>query len=162
MQHTKHLWRAGLLLLLLPVGYIALRQAMYPSSFGVTGFYRFDITIECPAEVVGAIEPPLYLLMNVYDGYQVERPTENRFRGAIGLLGSGRRGGSSDNDSDPDDSRVVGPGLPEIPDDIRYPDHPVYPPTLPSFDQPPIPEPATLALTGLGLGLAALLRRRRH
>ena len=129
---------------------------------GGAGFYRFDVTIECPAEVAGAIEPPLYLLMNVYDGYQVERPTENRFRGAIGMLGSGGDNGGSDNDSDPDDTRVVGPGLPEIPDDFRFPDHPVYPPSLPEFDEPPIPEPITLALAGVGLGLAALIRRRRR
>lgn len=40
MQHTKHLWRAGLLLLLLPIGYIAMRQIMFPPTFGDSGFYR--------------------------------------------------------------------------------------------------------------------------
>lgn len=42
MQHTKHLWRAGLLLLLLPVGYLLMRQVLYPISFGDLGFYRAD------------------------------------------------------------------------------------------------------------------------
>jgi len=65
MRHTKHLWRAGFLLLLLPLGYLVLRQAMYPSSFGMTGFYRFDNLAEqrerpvvhSPVEACAACHP---------------------------------------------------------------------------------------------------------
>ncbi|MHC4598642.1 MAG: cytochrome C [Planctomycetota bacterium] len=40
MEHTKHLWRAGLLLLLLPIIYIVARHFLVPESFGAFGFYR--------------------------------------------------------------------------------------------------------------------------
>jgi hypothetical protein len=42
MEHTKHIWRAILLLMLVGVvGFVA-RHLMIPVSFGQKGFYRYD------------------------------------------------------------------------------------------------------------------------
>lgn len=42
MEHTKHLWRAGLILLAVTVVAIVGRHFLIPSSFGDHGFYRYD------------------------------------------------------------------------------------------------------------------------
>ena len=42
MEHTKHLWRITLLLILLFFAVVIVRHFMVPKSFGEMGFYRFD------------------------------------------------------------------------------------------------------------------------
>lgn len=42
MGHTKHLWRAVLLLIMLGGGSIVGRHFLIPQSFGESGFYRYD------------------------------------------------------------------------------------------------------------------------
>lgn len=42
MTHTKHLWRAAILLILVSVGGIVGRHFLVPPTFGATGFYRAD------------------------------------------------------------------------------------------------------------------------
>ncbi len=42
MEHTKHVWRAALLLAALPVLFLVVRHFMLPSSFGQAGYYRYD------------------------------------------------------------------------------------------------------------------------
>ncbi|MHC4607872.1 MAG: cytochrome c3 family protein [Planctomycetota bacterium] len=42
MEHSKHIWRAVGILLLLLVAFIAVRQFLIPASFGAEGFYRYD------------------------------------------------------------------------------------------------------------------------
>ncbi len=42
MEHTKHIWRAGLLLVAFVVVFIIFRHLMIPESFGIAGFYRYD------------------------------------------------------------------------------------------------------------------------
>ncbi|MFH0792855.1 MAG: hypothetical protein V2A74_02350 [bacterium] len=42
MEHTKHIWRAALILAVIFVGLFVSRHFMVPESFGVEGFYRAD------------------------------------------------------------------------------------------------------------------------
>lgn len=42
MGHSKHLWRAGLILLLAGAGVVVGRQFLIPKSFGENGHYRAD------------------------------------------------------------------------------------------------------------------------
>lgn len=42
MEHTKHLWRAMLILLLVGAGVVVGRQFLIPKSFGEAGHYRYD------------------------------------------------------------------------------------------------------------------------
>ena len=42
MEHTKHIWRAALLLLALVVGATVTRHFLVPESFGQEGFYRYN------------------------------------------------------------------------------------------------------------------------
>lgn len=42
MEHSKHLWRAGILLGIAFLGGITARHFLIPSSFGEQGFYRYD------------------------------------------------------------------------------------------------------------------------
>ncbi|MHC5063793.1 MAG: hypothetical protein ACYTG5_07450 [Planctomycetota bacterium] len=46
MEHTKHLWRAGLLVLGILVVVTVLRHFLIPTSFGNEGFYRADSRAE--------------------------------------------------------------------------------------------------------------------
>ena len=46
MEHTKHIWRLSLLLILLFTAGIFARHFMIPESFGTTGFYRYDAMTE--------------------------------------------------------------------------------------------------------------------
>lgn len=41
MKHSKHLWRVGLLLILLPILLVTLQQIARPDSFGEQGHYRY-------------------------------------------------------------------------------------------------------------------------
>ncbi|MHC5079681.1 MAG: cytochrome C [Planctomycetota bacterium] len=52
MEHTKHLWRAGLLLLLLPIAWIVCRHFLLPESFGAYGYYRYTAVEEWMSESV--------------------------------------------------------------------------------------------------------------
>jgi hypothetical protein len=42
MEHTKHLWRAVLILVFVVVGYLLGRGFLVPASFGQYGYYRGD------------------------------------------------------------------------------------------------------------------------
>ena len=42
MEHTKHLWRAVLILVFVVVGYLLGRGFLVPESFGQYGYYRGD------------------------------------------------------------------------------------------------------------------------
>ena len=42
MEHTKHIARAGLLLVLAAVAFVVVRHFAIPESFGMYGHYRFD------------------------------------------------------------------------------------------------------------------------
>ena len=42
MEHTKHLWRAVLILVFVIVGYLLGRGFLVPASFGQYGYYRGD------------------------------------------------------------------------------------------------------------------------
>ena len=42
MEHTKHLWRAILILVFLVIGYLIGRVFLVPESFGQYGYYRGD------------------------------------------------------------------------------------------------------------------------
>jgi hypothetical protein len=46
MEHTKHLWRIGALLLLLAIGVSVGRHFLVPSSFGEMGHFRYDALFE--------------------------------------------------------------------------------------------------------------------
>ena len=46
MEHTKHIWRLSLLLILLFTGGILARHFLVPESFGKAGFYRYDALSE--------------------------------------------------------------------------------------------------------------------
>jgi len=46
MEHTKHLWRAGILLVILMVVVVVGRHFVVPSSFGEMGYYRGDALYE--------------------------------------------------------------------------------------------------------------------
>ncbi len=50
MEHTKHIWRAVLIILCLPVGYVLARHFLMPKSFGKAGHYRFDALVEIAAK----------------------------------------------------------------------------------------------------------------
>lgn len=49
MEHTKHIIRAVLLLVLAAVGFVLLRHFLYPTSFGQYGHYRFNNVAEYAA-----------------------------------------------------------------------------------------------------------------
>jgi hypothetical protein len=42
MEHTKHIWRAVLIILLVPISYVVIHHIAVPESFGVYGHYRAD------------------------------------------------------------------------------------------------------------------------
>lgn len=42
MEHTKHIWRAVIILLALPIVFITVRHFLVPPSFGAEGHYRYD------------------------------------------------------------------------------------------------------------------------
>lgn len=42
MEHTKHLWRAGIILIAMVIGAVIFRNFLIPESFGMTGHYRYD------------------------------------------------------------------------------------------------------------------------
>ena len=42
MEHTKHLWRAVLILVVIAIGGVVGRHFMIPESFGKEGHYRYD------------------------------------------------------------------------------------------------------------------------
>jgi len=42
MEHTKHMWRAVLVLIVIAVAAVVARHFLIPESFGAQGFYRFD------------------------------------------------------------------------------------------------------------------------
>ena len=42
MEHTKHLWRAALLIVAFAVAGVGVRHFLIPESFGAQGFYRFN------------------------------------------------------------------------------------------------------------------------
>lgn len=46
MEHTKHLWRAVIIICMIPIGFVIVRHFMVPPSFGLYGFYRFDNVAE--------------------------------------------------------------------------------------------------------------------
>lgn len=46
MENTKHLWRAGILLLLLLIGGLVARHLLVPESFGEMGYYRYAALFE--------------------------------------------------------------------------------------------------------------------
>ena len=46
MEHTKHIWRVSLLLILLLAGVVLGRHFLIPKSFGQAGFYRYDALVE--------------------------------------------------------------------------------------------------------------------
>ncbi|MBI2930367.1 MAG: cytochrome C [Planctomycetes bacterium] len=52
MEHSKHIWRAALILLFGVVGFIVVRQFLIPKSFGIAGHYRFDALAEFMAQPV--------------------------------------------------------------------------------------------------------------
>lgn len=50
MEHTKHIWRAVLILIAAAIGGICFQHFMVPESFGETGFYRHDSLAEYMAQ----------------------------------------------------------------------------------------------------------------
>lgn len=46
MEHTKHIWRAVLILVALSLAGIVVRHFLVPASFGEEGFYRYDSLAE--------------------------------------------------------------------------------------------------------------------
>ena len=46
MEHSKHIWRMSLLLIVLFAAGILGRHFMVPKSFGEAGFYRYDALVE--------------------------------------------------------------------------------------------------------------------
>ncbi|MHC4515277.1 MAG: hypothetical protein ACYTGW_19355 [Planctomycetota bacterium] len=52
MEHTKHIWRAGLLLLGLLLCVIVVRHFLIPESFGRDGYFRYDSLAEFMAKPV--------------------------------------------------------------------------------------------------------------
>lgn len=42
MEHTKHIWRLGILLVAVALLGVTWRHSMIPASFGDAGFYRYD------------------------------------------------------------------------------------------------------------------------
>ena len=50
MEHSKHLWRAGILLGIALLGGIGARHFLVPPSFGEQGFYRYDSLKEYMAQ----------------------------------------------------------------------------------------------------------------
>lgn len=50
MEHTKHIWRISLLLIVLFSGGILARHFLVPESFGEAGYYRYDALAELVAK----------------------------------------------------------------------------------------------------------------
>ncbi len=50
MEHTKHIWRISLLLVLLFSGGVLGRHFLVPESFGKAGFYRYNSLVELVAQ----------------------------------------------------------------------------------------------------------------
>jgi hypothetical protein len=46
MEHTKHIWRAALLLVVLLTAVVVGRHFLVPASFGEMGYYRYDALFE--------------------------------------------------------------------------------------------------------------------
>ncbi len=145
------------------------------------GYYQFEIDFMSNENASAGGFGQFYLLINLQPGVQVKPPTRARL-GRFAPMAL--YGGMPDDDSDdpPDDPSgrdlLVGGTFPE--DDpilwgddlwmgLPFPDNPMGGrdwiigsnplPDLP--EPPPIPEPATLGLAALGLGLLARLRRHR-
>jgi len=52
MEHTKHIWRAALLLLALLLSAVVVRHFMIPESFGREGHYRYSSLTEFMAQPI--------------------------------------------------------------------------------------------------------------
>ncbi|MBI2900122.1 MAG: cytochrome C [Planctomycetes bacterium] len=50
MEHSKHIWRAALILLFLGTGFVGVRHFLIPKSFGQAGHYRYDSIFEYMAQ----------------------------------------------------------------------------------------------------------------
>ena len=50
MEHSKHLWRAAVLLAFALVGIVVGRHFLIPPSFGQAGYYRYDALFELMAK----------------------------------------------------------------------------------------------------------------
>jgi hypothetical protein len=46
MEHTKHIWRISLLLILMFIGLVVGRHFLIPDTFGQAGFYRYEALVE--------------------------------------------------------------------------------------------------------------------
>lgn len=46
MEHTKHIWRAILIVIIVTIGAVVVRHFLMPKSFGMQGFYRYDSLAE--------------------------------------------------------------------------------------------------------------------
>ena len=50
MEHTKHIWRAVFIILLVPVAFVVVSHLAVPASFGIYGHYRADSVKEFMAK----------------------------------------------------------------------------------------------------------------
>lgn len=119
------------------------------------GLYQFELKIYKAYSQTGSGTPNLWLLKNANEGYDVKPPIEGQPYGGLGMYWSGN---NNDGDDDNDD------GYSDIPGGGPFPDNPDEGEDIPGggpFPHTPmIPEPATLVLAALGLGLMSRLRKK--
>ncbi|MEN6627013.1 MAG: PEP-CTERM sorting domain-containing protein [Candidatus Sumerlaeia bacterium] len=125
------------------------------------GLYNFELKVYNAYGKTGG-SPNLFLLKNAIEGYQVQPPVLSP-----GYKGMGMFWGGDNDDDDDDDDNPPGPKYPDLKLSGSFPSPPDEGGDIPGGvpfprvpEVPIIPEPGTLALAALGLGMMVRLRRK--
>lgn len=126
------------------------------------GDYNFEVKVYNLHGNPGGV-PTLYLVKNATEGYEVQPPIMKLPYGGTGMY----YGDDGDDDDDDDDNPPDEPKFADLPMIAPFPDNPDGGGDIPGGgpfpeqnDIPIVPEPGTLALAAIGLGMMARLRRR--
>jgi hypothetical protein len=138
---------------------------------GGIGYYKFRFEFSNAKFATSAPQQQMFMLMDVVEGFRFP-DVVNTTADSNWPLNYDPNHDNNDDDDDDNPSPTPTPGptptptVTPTPTKTPYPDYDGFRagdgfPNAPDNTEPVVPEPTTLALSGLGLALAAYLRRRR-